>query len=111
MQIYFYIYPIHPSIKKSTTISKDSVEKFKNYLETRGSSLSKTNEFLQYYALPYIPKPHEHQALKHLFTSEWVQDVHERLVEFINILYSNEETPILVDIYQKYVNNNLSGGN
>ena len=36
------------------------MEYFKEYLDTRGAELSKTSEFLHYYALPYISKPQEH---------------------------------------------------
>jgi LisH domain-containing protein ARMC9 len=76
LQIYFYIYNIHPLINPNKKkISKDSIENFKTYLDTRGSDLSKTSEFLHYYALPYINKPHEHAAIKHLFTQEWISNL------------------------------------
>lgn len=41
---------------------------FKNYLETKGSSLSQTTEFLPYYALPFVPNPMDHPSFKPLFT-------------------------------------------
>jgi LisH domain-containing protein ARMC9 len=37
-------------------------------LDTKGSELSKTNEFLPFYALPYIKNPQDHPAIKHVFT-------------------------------------------
>ena len=40
---------------------------FKGYLETKGSALSQTTEFLPYYALPYIPDPTSHPSFKPLF--------------------------------------------
>ena len=59
LQIYFLIYNIHPMIRKSKVIDKNSIAFFKYYLDNRGADLSKTGEFLQYYALPYIPNPQE----------------------------------------------------
>jgi hypothetical protein len=44
------------------------MEIFKDYLNTKGSELSKTEEFLHFYALPYIPSPQDHPAFKILFT-------------------------------------------
>jgi hypothetical protein len=32
------------------------------YLDTKGAELSKTSEFLAFYALPYIPRPMEHPS-------------------------------------------------
>ncbi len=36
LQIYFYIYSIHPFLKKMQVIDKASNEAFKKYLETKG---------------------------------------------------------------------------
>ena len=41
---------------------------FKAYLETRGSSLSQTTEFLPFYALPFVPNPKVHPSYKELFS-------------------------------------------
>ena len=41
---------------------------FKNYLETRGATLSQTTEFLPFYALPFVPNPKGHPSYKELFT-------------------------------------------
>lgn len=68
LQIYFVIYLKHPNIntpanphmpnKRLADIEyefKMLQSDFKNYLDSKGSELSKANEFLAYYALPYIP--------------------------------------------------------
>jgi len=52
----------------SKTLDKNSILIYKDFLNTKGSELSKTTEFLAYYALPYIKDPLNHPALKHLFT-------------------------------------------
>jgi hypothetical protein len=38
-------------------MDKESVAAFKNFLDTRGFDLSKTNEVLPFYALPYVKSP------------------------------------------------------
>ena len=44
------------------------METFKQFLESRGAELCKTNEFLSYYALPYVPDPRQHPSFRDMFT-------------------------------------------
>jgi hypothetical protein len=59
------------------------MEAFKNFLGTKGCKLSKTSEFLSYYALPYIPNPHVHCNLSLEFTilgaSFFFRNLHNRM--------------------------------
>jgi hypothetical protein len=67
LRIYFVIFTFHPQSQKAGTKQKSELVKekelkkaqadFKTYLDTAGSDLSKTSEFLAFYALPYIPDP------------------------------------------------------
>ena len=50
MQLYFFVEAVRNS-------QSDKMQVFKSYLESRGSDLAKSNEFLHFYALPYIKKP------------------------------------------------------
>ena len=75
LQIYFVIYTKHPNIKAAKTDELQfttAQSEFKQFLDSKGFELSKANEFLAYYALPYIPNPWSHPSFKHLFTSDWV---------------------------------------
>ncbi|EAR84160.2 hypothetical protein TTHERM_00723450 (macronuclear) [Tetrahymena thermophila SB210] len=106
LQIYFFIFPIHPFFnKRAGQINAESINSFKEYLDNRGAALAKTNEFLQYYALPYIPRPQEHQALQHLFTENWIQSLRLQLNQFLASLYDNQPLPLLFYIYQSYWSN------
>ena len=105
LQIYFLIYPIHPLFKKSQFVDKNTLAKYKKYLETKGSELSKTNEFLPYYALPYIQKPQEHPGMKELFTKEWIINLRGKLLEFLSNLFNSQEVPFLYQIFQYYQGN------
>jgi len=105
LQIYFLIYNIHPLFKKSQFLDKNIVIKYKKYLETKGSELSKTSEFLPYYALPYIEKPQDHPALKELFTKEWIINLRSKLLEFLSNLFNSQEVPFLYQIFQYYQGN------
>lgn len=58
-------------------------KEFKKYLDSKGGELSKANEFLAYYALPYIPNPWNHPSFKHLFSSDWVSEIRQKLKSFI----------------------------
>jgi len=56
LMVYFSIYPIHATNPAKGDLDKlnNEMQKFKTYIETQGARLSKTPEFLSFYALPYI---------------------------------------------------------
>ena len=61
---------MHPYNKNRMQVPANVLERelkkeqsdFKQFLDTKGSDLSKTSEFLAYYALPYIPNPMQHPS-------------------------------------------------
>ncbi|CAK69788.1 unnamed protein product (macronuclear) [Paramecium tetraurelia] len=91
IQIYFFIYPIHPLFKRKGQIDKYSINQLKTYLDTKGGDLSKTNEVLSFYALPYVKNPQTHPSFQHLFTHEWVSDLRIKLKEFIQSIYGSDQ--------------------
>lgn len=67
LHIYFVIYVFHPHNsqgQRSHEALKSEQAEFKKYLDNAGSELSKTSEFLAFYALPYIPNPMDHPSFK-----------------------------------------------
>ena len=57
LHVYFLIYQIHPSLGRAHHIPKEHMAHFKDYIDSKGNELAKTNEFLEFYALPYIKQP------------------------------------------------------
>ena len=55
-RVYFGIFPIHPLNPEcgNQKLLETEMQEFKDFLETKGSQLSKTPEFLSYYALPFV---------------------------------------------------------
>ncbi len=43
------------------------MDALQQFLQARGSSLSKTAEFLPFYALPHVPEPQNHPSFATLF--------------------------------------------
>jgi hypothetical protein len=59
LRVYFVVYIYHPYNNRNfrqRTADELKIEQmdFKTYLDNQGSELSKTSEFLAFYALPYI---------------------------------------------------------
>lgn len=57
LRIYFAVYPAFMAQGPPGQIEKDlrrELNAFKEFLDSSGGYLSKTSEFLQYYALPYV---------------------------------------------------------
>ena len=68
IQVYFFVYGIHPQLGKKRNIDKVAKDSFVGYLEGRGAVLATSAEFLQYYALAYLQKPQENATFKTIFT-------------------------------------------
>jgi len=77
LHLYFVVYIFHPynnqnfRERSEQELKAEQVD-FKNYLDSRGAELSKTSEFLAFYALPYIQNPMDHPSFQSLYTMEWV---------------------------------------
>jgi len=108
LHIYFGIYPLHPAKKSGRVEEKDKaefrqrMEDFKQYLDNKGASLSKTEEYLHFYALPYIPNPSEHPSFKALFTRNWFNEIKTRLQRYFQVNKPNAATPLLVQAFNSF---------
>jgi hypothetical protein len=103
LEIYFALFPImgnKPINQKAQTELKQNMEDFKKYLEQKEIELSKTTEFLAYYALPYIPNPKGHPTYEQLFKPEWTNDLKEQLQNCIKFYLPSptKKYPILYDL-------------
>jgi hypothetical protein len=79
-------------------------KEFKKFLDTKGSELSKTSEFLPYYALPYVPNPTDHPSFKQLFSTEWIKNLKDKLLQFLENLISTSDETRLAKIYMAGLN-------
>merc|ERR1712166_883442 len=66
--VHFDMYPLRNTASGSV---QASMKRFKSYLETSGLELSKTPEFLPFYALPFVDNAREHPTFKELLTPKW----------------------------------------
>ena len=103
LEIYFALYPImgnKPVNQKAQTELKQNMEDFKKYLEKKEIELSKTTEFLAYYALPYIPNPKGHPTYAQLFKPEWISDLKTQLINCIEFYLPSPEKkyPAIYDL-------------
>ncbi|XP_046564710.1 lisH domain-containing protein ARMC9-like [Haliotis rubra] len=98
LNIYFAVYPMkHKGPQSEVEVN---MGEFKTYLETRGSTLSQTTEFLPFYALPFVPKPKEHPSYKELFSDTWIKDLEVRLDKFLTLALNSTPQPRLFDLYR-----------
>lgn len=89
LHVYFVIYVFHPhnnqgARERSLESLKVEQAEFKKYLDNAGSELSKTSEFLAFYALPYVPNPTDHPSFKSLFSMDWVNQLKSQLKGFVH---------------------------
>ncbi len=55
--------------------------------------LSKTDQYLAFYAFPYIKNPREHKAFKHIFNKRWLKTNRENIEEFLTRVFKVEAEP------------------
>jgi hypothetical protein len=94
--VYFAIYPI---LANQPSMLEHSMDRFKKFLEKHGE-WAQEPEFLQYYALPYLPDPKSHPTFRVLFESTWLDKLKQELDVFLRQLVINR-TPKLVEMMDR----------
>ncbi|KAI4828879.1 hypothetical protein KUCAC02_022951 [Chaenocephalus aceratus] len=102
LYIHFTIFPLrrHPG-RHDRADFEERISHFKQYLETRGASLSQTAEFLPYYALPFVPNPTVHPSFKNLFQDSWIPQLKDKLERFLSVTLKSSNTPRLLNLYKE----------
>ena len=77
------------------------------FLDTKGAELSKTSEFLQFYALPYVQSPLEHPIFKGLCTKKWANDLKNKLKTYLTENLPKLSSP---QLFHWYANFKKKGG-
>ncbi|XP_050066674.1 lisH domain-containing protein ARMC9-like isoform X2 [Aphis gossypii] len=92
LHVYYTILECKKRVNKSENCSDDkcdendesSMAAFRNFLLQRGAEFSTENEFLPYFALPYVFEPMQHPSFKNLFKeNRWCDSLNKRLEDFI----------------------------
>jgi len=103
LQIYFGVFPILGDKKnlkeQNFKEMKQRMAAFKEYLESKEVEMSKTTEYLAYYALPYIQNPREHPTYKQIFNAEWIKDLKDKLKDCLVSYLPNGKYPLLYDMF------------
>ncbi|KAF7659337.1 hypothetical protein LDENG_00299370 [Lucifuga dentata] len=102
LHIHFTIYPLkrHPG-RHDRTEFEERISHFKQYLETRGATLSQSTEFLPYYALPFVPNPTVHPAFRELFQDSWIPQLKDKLEKFLSVTLKQPNIPRLLILYKE----------
>eukprot|EP00051_Salpingoeca_urceolata_P015823 m.207063 g.207063 ORF g.207063 m.207063 type:complete len:831 (-) comp18511_c0_seq4:168-2660(-) len=108
-QIFFAIQPFHPRYSMLELSPEVTLPRFRSFLETKGAALSKTTEFLPFYALPFVPDPDQHPSFQVLFSNEWVPDLKARVETFLGPTIAAARKPRL--FYLSKQNGSKSGSN
>uniref|UniRef100_S4RZI8 LisH domain-containing protein ARMC9 n=1 Tax=Petromyzon marinus TaxID=7757 RepID=S4RZI8_PETMA len=102
LQIHFAIYPIQHAVgKPDSAMVEASMTEFKTFLETRGSALSQTTEFLPFYALPFVPKPAAHPSFRQLFSNSWTPELRTQLERFLSLTLKANSFPRLLTLFKE----------
>ena len=113
IQVYFAIYPLlyrDSEINCNKTI-QETMDEFKEFLEKKDSDYSKSNEFLSYYALPYVQNPKTHASYSKLFQPEWAAELKDKIHLAIKTYLPSIKYPVLYDLVNESNANANSGNN
>jgi len=110
LHIYFAIYPALPGSGGSERDLKRELAAFKVFLDTKGSELSQTSEFLPYYALPYVQNPVDHPHFNTLCTRKWANGLRNELSEWLRGSLHKMSSPWLFHWYANFKKRQALGG-
>ena len=112
VQLHFATLPFRPAFLRKTAAQNgangarsaagaaaSAMLGFRKYLESRGKTLSNSPEFLQYYALPYVPNPRDHPSFKGVFKPQWPLDIRVRVERFLEVVLQSVTLPELYSIF------------
>lgn len=105
LRIYFAVYPCFMAQgppKQIDAHQRVELDAFREWLDTSGAHLSKTSEFLQYYALPYVTNPMEHPTFRAVCSKKWATDLRNKLREFLQSSVPRNSTPQLFHWYANF---------
>ena len=120
LQIYFAVFPALPAAggkkgalpeqgaKKLPRGQEEGVDlspgmaRLRAFIETRGADAARTEEFLPYYALPFVPRPQKHPAFSKLFEPKWTIDMRGMLERFVANAPSETPPPRVHSILLHY---------
>jgi len=104
IRIYFAIFPVHPINPQAPSEKelKKELLAFRHFLDTNGAELSKTGEFLSFYALPYVANPVEHPTFRSLFSKKWAADLKQKLKQFLQANLPKLSSPALFHWYSHF---------
>ena len=105
LHIYFSVYPAFMGGPNQNTNERDlrrELNEFKNFLDTRGQDLSKTSEFLQYYALPYVSNPLQHPTFRAVCSKKWATELRNKLKEFLEANIPKNQSPQIFHWYANF---------
>jgi len=85
------------------------LDNFRLYLDTRGQDLSRTSEFLQFYALPYVQNPMQHAVFRAFCSKKWATELRNKLKEFLEFNMPKNTSPQLFHWYANYKKKEIGG--
>ena len=80
-----------------------AIIELKDFLSRNGEELSKIEELLPYYALPYLKEPHAHPQFKGIFSEDWQKGIQKNLEKFLGVLYSSSSKPFILKMYEETI--------
>ncbi|XP_046670218.1 lisH domain-containing protein ARMC9-like [Homalodisca vitripennis] len=69
--------------KTNENTAPNGMDVLKSFLAAEGETYSPQQEFLPFFALPYVPNPDEHPSFTNLFQEKWSNSLNEKFYEFI----------------------------
>lgn len=91
LELYIRLYFIIKNIKnKEENEYQENINSFKIFLEERGSEISRFQDLISFFALPYVKKLEEHSSFKNYFKEEWKYSLKNKLKKYFKELFQKK---------------------
>ncbi|CAD7927099.1 unnamed protein product [Amoebophrya sp. A120] len=75
LRVYFAILPMRKRLQNNEKFPRQKQGEFEELKEYLAEHQDEDGSMVAFYALPFVPTPHQHPELKHIFAQKWVDDL------------------------------------
>eukprot|EP00727_Mastigamoeba_balamuthi_P004069 m51a1_g1366 hypothetical protein (743) ;mRNA; f:404865-407904 len=100
-QVLFAVWPLSAANpQKNAGAAAGAMQEFRAFLERSSAELSKTAEYLAFYALPFVPSPEQHPSFTSYYSAAWAEEIKGEVEDFLRVWARTGDKPKLETLFE-----------
>ncbi|CAD7938464.1 unnamed protein product [Amoebophrya sp. A25] len=110
LRVHFAILPMRKRLQNNEKFPRQKQGEFEELKDYLAEHQDESGSLVAFYALPFVPAPHQHPELKHIFTRAWLDELRSDTLRVLRQLCSQQKAPRAPFLYA-LVEGPISGSN